>query len=74
MSEEQEKLELRKVKALEKIGNSLDALAIWFEEINKTEWSERAQWYLAEFHRMRKVEFDKENVDKKGKEIINEQS
>ena len=44
-------LEQRKVKALEKIGNSLDALVIWFEEINKDEWSERPQYYLSEFHR-----------------------
>ena len=44
-------LEQRKVKALEKIGNSLDALVIWFEEINKDEWSERTQYYLSEFHR-----------------------
>ena len=44
-------LETRKVKALEKIGNSLDALVIWFEEIDKDEWSQRAQFYLAEFHR-----------------------
>lgn len=45
-----EELELRKVKALEKIANSLDALTIWFEEINKDEWSERLQYYLYEFH------------------------
>jgi hypothetical protein len=44
-------LEQRKVKALEKIGNSLDALTIWFEEVDKNEWSERIQWYLAEFHK-----------------------
>jgi hypothetical protein len=44
-------LELRKVKALEKIGNSLDALTIWFEEIDKDEWSERIQYYLAEWHK-----------------------
>lgn len=43
-------LELRKVKALEKIANSLDSLTIWFEEIDKEEWSERLQYYLAEFH------------------------
>ena len=30
-------LETRKVKALEKIANSLDALTIWFEEIDKEE-------------------------------------
>jgi hypothetical protein len=44
-------LEQKKVKALEKIGNSLDALVIWFEEINKDEWSERTQYYLSEFHK-----------------------
>lgn len=44
-------LETRKVKALEKIANSLDALTIWFEEIDKEEWSERVQYYLAEFHK-----------------------
>jgi hypothetical protein len=43
-------LEQRKTKALEKIANSLDALTIWFEEINKDEWSDRLQYYLAEFH------------------------
>jgi hypothetical protein len=47
---DKDQLELRKVKALEKIANSLDALSIWFEDINKDEWSERAQYYLAEFH------------------------
>ena len=45
-------LEQRKVKALEKLANSVDALTIWFEEINKEEWSERIQWYLAEFHKL----------------------
>ena len=44
------KLEERKVKALEKISNSLDALSIWFEEIDKQEWSDRIQFYLSEFH------------------------
>ena len=44
-------LELRKVMALEKIGNSLDALTIWFEEIDKDEWSERIQYYLAEWYK-----------------------
>ena len=43
-------LEERKVKALEKIANVLDALTIWFEDIDKAEWSERLQWYLYEFH------------------------
>lgn len=49
--EEQFELEKRKVKALEKIGNSLDALTIWFEEIDKKEWSDRIQFYLSEWHR-----------------------
>lgn len=43
-------LEQRKVKALEKIANSLDALTVWFEEIDKDEWSNRIQYYLSEFH------------------------
>jgi hypothetical protein len=43
-------LELKKVKALEKIANALDALTIWFEDIDKEEWSDRIQYYLAEFH------------------------
>lgn len=49
--EEKLLLEQKKVKALEKIANSLDALTIWFEEIDKDEWSSRIQWYLAEFHK-----------------------
>jgi hypothetical protein len=52
--EEREKeqlvLEQRKVKALEKIATTLDALTIWFEEIDKEEWSDRIQYYLAEWH------------------------
>ena len=43
-------LETKKVKALEKIANSLDALTVWFEEIDKDEWSQRIQYYLSEFH------------------------
>jgi hypothetical protein len=49
-------LETRKVKALEKIANSLDALTIWFEEINKSEWSDRISYYLYEFYNMAKAE------------------
>jgi hypothetical protein len=45
-------LEQRKVKALEKIANSLDALTIWFEEINKSEWSDRVAYYLYEFYKI----------------------
>ena len=48
--EEEFALEQKKVKALEKIANSLDALTIWFEEIDKQEWSDRIQYYLAEWH------------------------
>ena len=43
---EEQILEERKVKALEKIGNSLDALSLWFEEIDKEEWGDRIAWYL----------------------------
>ena len=45
-------LEQRKVKALEKLANSLDALTVWFEEIDKDEWSDRVQYYLSEFHKL----------------------
>jgi len=48
-------LETRKVKALEKIANSLDAFTIWFEEIDKKEWGERIAWYLYEFHNLAKA-------------------
>jgi hypothetical protein len=48
--EEKFELEKKKVKALEKIANSLDALTIWFEEVDKEEWSDRIQFYLSEWH------------------------
>lgn len=51
MTEEQIELEKKKVKALEKIANSLDALTVWFEEIDKEEWSDRLQYYLSEWHK-----------------------
>jgi primosomal protein N'' len=38
-------LEQRKTKAMEKIANSLDALTVWFEEVDKDEWSSRIQYY-----------------------------
>ena len=44
-------LEERKTKATEKIARCLDALTLWFEEIDKGAWDERAQWYLSEFHK-----------------------
>ena len=40
-------LQERQVKALEKIANSLDALTIWFEEIDKDQWGPRLEWYLS---------------------------
>lgn len=57
-----EEIELRKVKALEKIANSLDALTIWFEEINKDDWDKRLQYYLSEFHRFEKNKSGEDNV------------
>ena len=53
-------LETKKVKALEKIANSLDALTVWFEEIDKDDWSSRIQYYLSEFHKL--VPKDKGNA------------
>jgi len=56
----QEKLLLdeRKVKALEKIAVSIDALTLWFEDIDKDEWSERIQFYLAKW-----LESQNDNID-----------
>jgi hypothetical protein len=64
-------LETRKVKALEKIANSLDALTIWFEEIDKKEWGERIAWYLYEFHNIAKA--NTSNVDIDANVEVNEQ-
>ena len=61
MTEEELLLETRKVKSLERIASSLDALTLWVEEIDKSEWSERIQHYLAEWHR-----FSTDNQNKKG--------
>ncbi len=44
-------LEERKVVALEKIAIILDSFTVWFEDINKEEWSGRVQYYLSEFHK-----------------------
>ena len=52
-------LEERKVKALEKIANVLDALTLWFEDIDKEEWSNRPQWYLSETYEKYIKEDDK---------------
>ena len=56
-------LETRKVKALEKIANSLDALTVWFEEVNKNEWSDRIAYYLYEFYNIAKNNSSIDNVD-----------
>lgn len=45
-------LEERKTKSLEKIARCLDSLTLWFEEIDKEGWNERAQFYLSEFRKM----------------------
>ena len=45
-AKEKQELELRKVKALEKIGTCLDSLTLWFEEIDKETWGPRIEWYL----------------------------
>ena len=50
LSKEELMLKERKVKALEKIANVLAALTLWFEDIDKEEWSNRIQWYLSEFY------------------------
>jgi hypothetical protein len=44
------------VKPLETIANSLDVLTLWFEEVDKDEWDERIQFYLAEFMKVAKGE------------------
>lgn len=49
LAQEQIILEERKVKALEKIAVSLDALTLWFEDIDRDEWSDRIQFYLAKW-------------------------
>jgi len=49
-------LDERQVKALESIANSLDALSLWFEEIDKDEWGDRTQYYLSEYMKVAKGE------------------
>lgn len=43
---EEQVLQERQVKALEKIASTLDTFTLWFEEIDKDEWGERIAWYL----------------------------
>ena len=37
--------------ALHNLANILDSLTVWFEDIDKGEWSNRVQYYLAEYHK-----------------------
>lgn len=39
-------LEARKVRALEKVAMNLEALVMFFENLNADEWNDRLQWYL----------------------------
>lgn len=47
-------LEIRKVKALEKISDSLEDISAWLEDIDKDDWSNRIQYYLTEFYKIAK--------------------
>lgn len=51
---EKEFLEIRKIEALEKIADSLNDLTSWFEEIDKDQWGDRIEYYLAEFYKFAK--------------------
>lgn len=62
MSVAKKSIEERQVIALESIANSLDALSLWFEEIDKDEWGDRTQFYLAEFMKVAKGENDNINA------------
>jgi len=42
-------LKERQIKSLEKIAVSLDALTLFFEEVNKDEWDARLQFYLSKW-------------------------
>ena len=42
-------LESRKVKALEKIAINTEAIAMFLENLDPEDWSNRLQWYLSMF-------------------------
>lgn len=42
-------LEARKVKALEKIALNTEAIAMFLENLDPEDWSDRIQWYLSMF-------------------------
>ena len=71
---EKQLLEERKVKALEKIANCIDALTLWFEDIDKEEWSERTQFYLSEFHKLVPKESDETEEETGSDSSIQEQT
>ena len=51
VTKEDKTLEESKVVAIEKIAIILDSLTVWFEDIDKEEWSNRMQYYLSEYHK-----------------------
>jgi hypothetical protein len=53
-------LEERGVKALERISNSLQNLDNYAKQLDVSNWSERLEWYLSEFHTIYK---DKKDVN-----------
>ena len=42
-------LELRMIKALEKIALNTEAIAMFLENLDVEDWNERLQWYLLMF-------------------------
>ena len=42
-------LELRMIKALEKIALNTEAIAMFLENLDVEDWNERLQWYLSMF-------------------------
>lgn len=44
---EEDLLQERQVRALERIALSLDSLVMWMEEIDKEGWGDRLEWYLS---------------------------
>ncbi len=70
MTEEEILLEQRKVKALEKIANAVDSLTVWFEEIEKDEWSNRIQYYMAEY--LKSINQLKETTEEEESEKVDE--
>ncbi len=43
-------LEVRGVEALEKISKSLQNIDKYAKQLDISNWSERLEWYLSEFH------------------------